>query len=297
MIGKAESKVGHFDDAPAVLEFVNSKRLDGTGGTRHVLPRPFPAHQDPPAGARLRPATSTRRSAACRRRSPPIAPTTPPITNAASMPTARRCATRTRWSIWCPRVGMITFARDKATARIAGEFYRNAINVMRGASIGRYLCRPARAGSLRHRILAARRGQAPAHAEAEEPRRPHRAGHRRRRRHRPGDRRAAARAKARRGDRRHRQAGAARRRAKRSPAAIGKDNVARRGDGRHRRGGGDRGLRRDRRSNMAGSTSWSPTPASRRRRRSRTPRSRCGTATWTSSPRAISWWRARRSGC
>jgi rhamnulose-1-phosphate aldolase/alcohol dehydrogenase len=29
---------------------------------------------------------------------------------------------------------MITFARDKATARIAGEFYKNAINVMRGAS-------------------------------------------------------------------------------------------------------------------------------------------------------------------
>jgi rhamnulose-1-phosphate aldolase/alcohol dehydrogenase len=33
-----------------------------------------------------------------------------------------------------PRVGMITFAADKATARISGEFYRNAINVMRGAS-------------------------------------------------------------------------------------------------------------------------------------------------------------------
>ncbi len=33
-----------------------------------------------------------------------------------------------------PGVGMITFARDKATARIAGEFYLNAINVMRGAS-------------------------------------------------------------------------------------------------------------------------------------------------------------------
>ena len=29
---------------------------------------------------------------------------------------------------------MITFAHDKATARIAGEFYVNAINVMRGAS-------------------------------------------------------------------------------------------------------------------------------------------------------------------
>src|SRR3712207_4724917 len=33
-----------------------------------------------------------------------------------------------------PGVGMVTFARDKATARIASEFYMNAINVMRGAS-------------------------------------------------------------------------------------------------------------------------------------------------------------------
>ena len=33
-----------------------------------------------------------------------------------------------------PRIGMITVARDKATARIAGEFYVNAINVMRESS-------------------------------------------------------------------------------------------------------------------------------------------------------------------
>ena len=33
-----------------------------------------------------------------------------------------------------PGVGMITFAADKATARIAAEFYLNAINVMRGAA-------------------------------------------------------------------------------------------------------------------------------------------------------------------
>jgi hypothetical protein len=33
-----------------------------------------------------------------------------------------------------PGVGMITFAADKATARIAAEFYINAINVMRAAS-------------------------------------------------------------------------------------------------------------------------------------------------------------------
>ena len=33
-----------------------------------------------------------------------------------------------------PGVGMLTFASDKATARIAAEFYVNAINVMRGAA-------------------------------------------------------------------------------------------------------------------------------------------------------------------
>ncbi|WP_417241816.1 bifunctional rhamnulose-1-phosphate aldolase/short-chain dehydrogenase [Celeribacter sp.] len=33
-----------------------------------------------------------------------------------------------------PGVGMLTFAKDRATARISGEFYVNAINVMRGAS-------------------------------------------------------------------------------------------------------------------------------------------------------------------
>src|SRR5439155_13568885 len=39
-----------------------------------------------------------------------------------------------------PGLGRITFAADKTTARLAGEFYANAINVMRGAeSIGKYL--------------------------------------------------------------------------------------------------------------------------------------------------------------
>ncbi len=95
-----------------------------------------------------------------------------------------------------PGVGMITFAKDKATARISGEFYVNAINVMRGASRGQRLRRPARAGGLRHRILAARRGQAAADAEAEIAGRPGGAGHRRRRRHRLGHGRDATSPKA-----------------------------------------------------------------------------------------------------
>ncbi|WP_260582471.1 bifunctional rhamnulose-1-phosphate aldolase/short-chain dehydrogenase [Sphingopyxis sp. PET50] len=39
-----------------------------------------------------------------------------------------------------PGIGRMTFAADKATARLAGEFYANAINVMRGAeAIGSYV--------------------------------------------------------------------------------------------------------------------------------------------------------------
>ena len=39
-----------------------------------------------------------------------------------------------------PGVGLLSFAKDKATARIASEFYVNAINVMRGASsVSRYV--------------------------------------------------------------------------------------------------------------------------------------------------------------
>jgi NAD(P)-dependent dehydrogenase (short-subunit alcohol dehydrogenase family) len=42
-----------------------------------------------------------------------------------------------------PGVGRFTFARDKMTARLAGEFYGNAVNVMRGATaIGAYVGLP-----------------------------------------------------------------------------------------------------------------------------------------------------------
>ena len=47
--------------------------------------------------------------------------------------TARRCAAPTRPIVLVPGVGMFSFGKDKQTARVAGEFYVNAINVMRGA--------------------------------------------------------------------------------------------------------------------------------------------------------------------
>jgi rhamnulose-1-phosphate aldolase/alcohol dehydrogenase len=141
-IGKSESKVGHFDEDPAVLDFVNSRRLAelaalGTSCPDHFLRtkiRPLvvdyagdveatlgglgaaiAAFRDDYAGYFER----------CRHADSPAMRDPNPVV------------------YLVPRIGMITFARDKATARIAGEFYRNAINVMRGAwSVDRYVGLP-----------------------------------------------------------------------------------------------------------------------------------------------------------
>ncbi|MBB4066215.1 bifunctional rhamnulose-1-phosphate aldolase/short-chain dehydrogenase [Gellertiella hungarica] len=141
MISGAERKLGHFDDSPAVLEFVCSHRLPdlaalGTSCPDHFLRtkiRPLvldfdPARPDieglvaglPAAVAAYREDYAAYYERCKRHDSPPM-----------------RDPNAVVYLI--PGVGMITFARDKATARISGEFYVNAINVMRGASsVSRY---------------------------------------------------------------------------------------------------------------------------------------------------------------
>ena len=101
--------------------------LARAGGARHLLPGPFPAHQDPAAGARFRSGERRRRrdrSPASTPRSRPTAPTTPPITSAASIPTSPAMRDPNAVVYLVPGVGMITFATDKATARIAGRVLR-----------------------------------------------------------------------------------------------------------------------------------------------------------------------------
>ena len=143
-IGKTEHKVGHFDDAPAVLEFVNSKRCRelaalGTSCPDHFLRTKIRSLVVEHTGdieatlAGLETAIAAYRGdyaayyARCRRANSPAMRDPNPVV------------------YLVPGIGMITFARDKATARIAGEFYRNAINVMRGASsVGTYVGLPER---------------------------------------------------------------------------------------------------------------------------------------------------------
>lgn len=135
-IGKAERKVGHFTDAPEVLDFVDSRRLRelarlGTSCPDHFLRtkiRPLVLDFDPARGdvdglvAGLDAAIAAYAAdyaayyERCRR------PNSPAMRDPNAV------------IFLVPGVGMLSYAKDKATARIAAEFYVNAITVMRGAA-------------------------------------------------------------------------------------------------------------------------------------------------------------------
>jgi rhamnulose-1-phosphate aldolase/alcohol dehydrogenase len=137
LISRDRPKVGHFDDSDAVLQFVDSVDCAqlaalGTSCPDHFLRtkiQPLLLDFDPARDtadaviASLPAAVDAYRAGyaayyqRCRRED------SPPMRDANAV------------VYLVPGVGMITFAADKATARIAGEFYVNAINVMRGSSL------------------------------------------------------------------------------------------------------------------------------------------------------------------
>ena len=134
-----EYKVGHFIDDKSVLEFVNSKKLHkladlGTSCPDHFLRTkmcPLVINFDPNLKSLDKAITSTidqldgqvnsyrklytNYYKKCKRKN------SPPMRDPNAV------------VYLIPGVGMITFAKNKSTARIAGEFYVNAINVMRDA--------------------------------------------------------------------------------------------------------------------------------------------------------------------
>src|SRR6187399_659070 len=132
----AAPKVGHFDDSETVLDFVGGEKLAGLAALGTSCPdhflrtktRPLVLPFDPARDsieqrtARIKPANEAYRERyagyyeRCKRPGSPKMRDANPVV------------------YLVPGVGMITFAVDKATARIAGEFYVNAINVMRGAA-------------------------------------------------------------------------------------------------------------------------------------------------------------------
>ena len=128
------AQVGHFTDAPEVLHFLGSEKLARLAGLGTSCPDHF-------LRTKVRPLVVD------------LAPTTPlddVITRLHELHSAYREDYRAYYErhaeadspsmrgadpaiVLVPGVGMFSFGANKQTARVASEFYINAINVMRGA--------------------------------------------------------------------------------------------------------------------------------------------------------------------
>jgi rhamnulose-1-phosphate aldolase/alcohol dehydrogenase len=147
MISASERKVGHFDDQEAVLEFVGSKDVRKLAALGTSCPDHFLRTKISPLVIEF----DTAR--------PDVEKTLAALPDAieayrrghaayyerCKLPDSPQMRDTNAVVYLVPGVGMITFAKDKATARISGEFYVNAINVMRGAStVSSYMGLPER---------------------------------------------------------------------------------------------------------------------------------------------------------
>ncbi len=137
--------VGHFTDDPRVLDFINSAKVKKLASMGTSCPDHFLRTKIRPLVLSLKPNEtiddksikkiqnqfeSYRKAYAeyyhehKRKSSPPMRDPNPVV-------------------ILYPGIGMFTFAKNKQTARVAAEFYINAINVMRGAeAISKYVSLP-----------------------------------------------------------------------------------------------------------------------------------------------------------
>lgn len=136
MVSGQQHMVGHFEDSATVLNFVNGRDMKALAALGTSCPDHFLRTKIRPLVVDFDPATAD-------------------VDGVLNGLPAQVAAYRDNYAAYynrckhddspairdpnavvylVPGVGMITFAKDKATARISGEFYVNAINVMRGAS-------------------------------------------------------------------------------------------------------------------------------------------------------------------
>jgi rhamnulose-1-phosphate aldolase/alcohol dehydrogenase len=133
-------QVGHFSDSPVVLDFLASREHPRLAALGTSCPDHFLRTKVRPMVADL----------------PPSAPLPAVIARLGELHEAYREEYRAYYErhataesppmrgadpaiVLVPGVGMFSFGADKQTARVAGEFYVNAINVMRGAeSVSEY---------------------------------------------------------------------------------------------------------------------------------------------------------------
>src|SRR5688572_25791680 len=139
--------VGHFTDDDRVLEFINSKDLQKLGPMGTSCPDHFLRTKISPLILSLEPGESLDDVNALKEKLAPqfqdYRKMYTDYYDACKHPNSPALRDPNPVVILYPGIGMFTFAKDKQTARVAAEFYINAINVMRGAeAISEYTSLP-----------------------------------------------------------------------------------------------------------------------------------------------------------
>ena len=127
-------QVGHYTDSPEVLDFLSAEKLGALSAMGTSCPDHFLRTKVKPMVVDL-PATATVEEILARLPELHAAYREDYQGYYARNATADSPALRGADPaiVLVPGVGMFSFGKDKQTARVAGEFYVNAINVMRGA--------------------------------------------------------------------------------------------------------------------------------------------------------------------
>jgi rhamnulose-1-phosphate aldolase/alcohol dehydrogenase len=139
--------VGHFTDDDRVLQYINSNDLEKLAPLGTSCPDHFLRTKISPLILNLTPNESISDVKALKEKLQPIFEAYRKMYadyyNKCKHPNSPAMRDANPVVILFPGVGMFTFAKDKQTARVAAEFYTNAINVMRGAeAISEYTSLP-----------------------------------------------------------------------------------------------------------------------------------------------------------
>jgi rhamnulose-1-phosphate aldolase/alcohol dehydrogenase len=129
--------IGHFTDDEKVLQFINSNDLDRLAPMGTSCPDHFLRTKISPLVLNLTAGDDLNNVSAVKEKIAPQFVTYRKMYedyyNSCKHPNSPAIRDANPVVILFPGIGMFTFAKNKQTARVAAEFYVNAINVMRGA--------------------------------------------------------------------------------------------------------------------------------------------------------------------
>jgi rhamnulose-1-phosphate aldolase/alcohol dehydrogenase len=139
--------IGHFTDDERVLEYINSNDLERLAPLGTSCPDHFLRTKISPLVLSLTPTENLSDVKAIKEKLAPVFEAYRKMYadyyNTCRHPNSPAIRDANPVVILYPGIGMFTFAKDKQTARVAAEFYINAINVMKGAeAISEYTSLP-----------------------------------------------------------------------------------------------------------------------------------------------------------